>query len=194
MRTMGISLSTSIPRGHLWLPVATACIQPSATHLQCPSMPRGLQRKPQHLSSTQSPSPQGYCAPQRLRDHCVSPLPWALSSQVLLWLLLCFGGSGLASALRLRWSVGCQASASAPLSGVTGHRIAPMGKTRTGVFVSMDQASPFRFTHLRGKLGIPCARMIGMRATGEQHVKTWDTRTVFILAKGYETAVGQRAL
>lgn len=42
-------------------------------------------------------------------------------------------------------------------------------------FASMEQASPSRFTHLRGKPGIPSARMIGMRATGEQHVKTWDT-------------------
>lgn len=42
-------------------------------------------------------------------------------------------------------------------------------------FASMDQASPSRFTHLRGKLGILCARMTGMRATTEQHVKTWDT-------------------
>lgn len=64
MRTTGISLSTSIPRGHLWLPMATTCIQPRATHHQCPSMPRGLQHKPQHLSSTHSPSPRGYCAPQ----------------------------------------------------------------------------------------------------------------------------------
>lgn len=194
MRTTGISLSTSIPRGHLCLPMATTCIQPRATHLQCPSMLRELQLKPPHLPSTYSPNPQEHCAPQSLRNPCVSPLPWALSSQVLLWLLACFGGSGTASALHQRWSVGLRAHASALPSGVTEYHSVPTGKTRTGVFASMEQASPSRFTHLRGKPGIPCARMIGMRASGEQHVKTWDTRTAFIPAKGYQTRVGQRAL
>lgn len=162
MRTTGISLSTSIPRGHLCLPMATTCIQPRATHLQCPSMLRGLQLKPQHLSSTYSPDPQEYCARQ-----------------------------GTASAPRQRWSVGLQAHASALPSGVTECHSVPTGKTRTGVFASMEQASPSRFTHLRGKPGIPSARMIGMRATGERHVKTWDTRTAFILAKGYQTRAEQ---
>lgn len=196
MRTTGISLNTSIPRGHPWLPMATTCIQPSATHLQCPSMLQGLRRKPQHLPSTYSPSPQEHCAPQSLRSRCVSPSPWALSSRVLLWLLACFGSSyqGTASALHPRWSVGLQAHASALLSGVTGYHTVPTEKTRTGVFASTDQASPSRFTHLRGKPGIPYARMIGVRAMGERHAKTWDTRTIFILARGYQTTAGQRAL
>lgn len=196
MRTTGISLSTSIPRGHLCLPMAATCIQPRATHLQCPSMLRELQLKPQHLPSTYSPDPQEHCAPQNQRNPCLLPWPWALSSQVLLWLLACFGSScqGTASALHQRWSVGLQAHASALPSGVTECHSVPTGKTRTGVFASMEQASPSRFTHRRGKPGIPSARMIGMRAMGEQHVKTWDTRTAFILAKGYQTRAGQRAL
>lgn len=122
-----------------------------------------------------------------------SAVPWVLNLMRFLPFLP-IQYQGTASALHQRGSVGLQAHASALPSGVTEYHSVPTGKTRTGVFASMEQASPSRFTHLRGKPGIPCARMIGMRASGGQHVKTWDTRTAFIPAKGYQTRVGQRAL
>lgn len=81
MRTMGFSPSTSIiPQGHLWVPMATTCIQTSTTHLQCPSMPRGLQHRPQQLPSTHSPIPQGHCAPQpQVRLFSIVPRGTAVS-------------------------------------------------------------------------------------------------------------------
>lgn len=64
MRTMGINLNISTRRGHLWLPMATTCTQSSTTHLQCPSTPRGLQHRSQHLPSIHGAGPQGHRAPQ----------------------------------------------------------------------------------------------------------------------------------
>lgn len=118
MRTMGISLSTSVLRGHQWLPMATTCIQSSATHLQCPSMLRGLQRKPQHLSSTHIPSPQEHYVPQvrllsitRGYSFWIYLLLWSLISPTLSITLHCQQGQSFPTCLPL-WLVRVMGSAS----------------------------------------------------------------------------------